>query len=113
VLGLICPADTVMQIDTIITERIIADTVVVTSPQDTVILTKDKLVVQVIRQTDTLTITGQCLPDTVIVEKVVYMPKEIVVEKVKTKNSYLFGGVSLAFVLIAAMVFAYLLIKRR
>lgn len=69
-----------------------ADTVVITTPQDTVILERERLRVQVVRHYDTLTVEAECKADTIKVEVPVVVEKEIKVPPGKRWHEWLIAG---------------------
>jgi hypothetical protein len=74
--------DTIRYRDTIITAGSHADSAFLfTGLTDTVTIRKDNLVMQVFRDTDTLFLSGECLPDTI------YRTHEIAVDKIKLVKS--------------------------
>jgi hypothetical protein len=66
--------------DTVVTERIVVKDSVVTSPRDTIVLTKDKFRVRIIRSYDTLKIDGGCESDTIVRTIRVDVPQLVVGE---------------------------------
>lgn len=69
-----------------------ADTVVITNPQDTVILERERLRVQVVRHYDTLTVEAECKADTIEVEVPVVVEKEIEMPPGKRWHEWLIAG---------------------
>lgn len=73
--------DTVTVLDTLVSETIITDTLIVSKPSDTITIEKDRLRIKILRSFDTLRVEGMCIGDTVYfekkipVEKIVYKPK--------------------------------------
>lgn len=68
------------------------DTVVVTAESDTVILERERLRVQVIRQYDTLTVEAECRADTIEVEVPVVVEKKIEMPPAKRWHEWLIAG---------------------
>jgi hypothetical protein len=93
----------VVKWDTVVTERIHIDTSFVTTKNDTVFITKDKIRVQVVRRFDTIHVAATYVGDTTAVETVVLETKKS--EPAKKGNSWgeLLAG--LAVVLIVVMAF--------
>lgn len=70
--------DTIQLTDTFISKAIQADTTYIfTGSTDTILLEKERLRVEIIRNTDTLYISGSVAPDTII------KTREIITEKLK------------------------------
>jgi len=70
--------DSVVVRDTIYTERVVSDTVVVSTPQDTIVMEKERLRVRVVRINDTLRIEGECQTDTIYRTKIIKVPVKVV-----------------------------------
>ena len=68
------------------------DTVVVTAESDTVILERERLRVQVVRQYDTLTVEAECRADTIEIEIPVVVEKEIEMPPGKRWHEWLIAG---------------------
>jgi len=66
----------VVKWDTVVTERIHIDTSFVTTKNDTVFITKDKIRVQIVRRFDTIRVAATYVGDTTAVEKVVLETKK-------------------------------------
>jgi hypothetical protein len=93
----------VVKWDTIVTERIQVDTSFVTTPNDTVFMTKDKIRVRVVRRFDTIRVAATYVGDTNAVQTVVLETTRP--EKVKRGNSWGEMLMGLAVVLIVVMAF--------
>ena len=70
--------DSVVVRDTIYTERVVSDTVVVSMPQDTIVMEKERLRVRVVRINDTLRIEGECEADTIYRTTTIEVPVKVV-----------------------------------
>lgn len=93
----------VVKWDTVVTERIQVDTSFVTTKNDTVFITKDKIRVQVVRRFDTIRVAATYVGDTTAVETVVLDTKKAEsAKRVNTWSEFLAG---LAVVLIILMAF--------
>lgn len=74
--------DTVTVRDTLVSETISTDTLIVSKPNDTITIEKDRLRIKILRSFDTLRVEGTCIGDTIYfekkitVEKIVYKPKQ-------------------------------------
>jgi len=66
--------DTIIRPDTAIMPGIRTDTTIFLHTTDSITLTKERLVVRLIRDVDTFRISGECRPDTVIKKKIVAVP---------------------------------------
>ena len=77
----ILTAQSVTLVDTVIIPSVRFDSVYVTSPSDTITIEKERLRIKIIRQSDTLIVSGQCQTDTVIRIKEVKVPQIIYKEK--------------------------------
>ena len=77
----ILTAQSVTLVDTVIVPSIHFDSVYVTSPSDTITIEKERLRIKIIRQSDTLIVSGECQTDTVIRIKEVKIPQIIYKEK--------------------------------
>jgi hypothetical protein len=75
--------ETVTIHDTVFTERVVSDTVVVTKPSDTIVMEKERLRVRVVRIKDTLLIEGECQTDTIYRTKTVELPVQVKVVQSK------------------------------
>ena len=69
---------TIVMHDTIYTDRVVSDTIVVTKPQDTIVMEKERLRVRVVRINDTLRIEGECEADTIYRTKTIKVPVKVV-----------------------------------
>lgn len=69
---------TIVMHDTIYTDRVVADTIVVTKPQDTIVMEKERLRVRVVRINDTLRIEGECEADTIYRTTTIEVPVKVV-----------------------------------
>lgn len=69
---------TIVMHDTIYTDRVVADTIVVTQPQDTIVMEKERLRVRVVRINDTLRIEGECEADTIYRTTTIEVPVKVV-----------------------------------
>ena len=93
----------VVKWDTVVTERIQVDTSFVTTKNDTVFITKDKIRVQVVRRFDTIRVAATYVGDTTAVETVVLDTQNAEsAKRVNTWSEFLAG---LAVVLIVVMAF--------
>jgi hypothetical protein len=72
------PTTEVVVHDTIYTERVISDTIVVSKPQDTIVMEKERLRVRVVRINDTLRIEGECAADTIYRTTTIEVPVKVV-----------------------------------
>ena len=78
----ILTAQSVTIIDTVIIPSVRFDSVYTTLPNDTITIEKERLKIRVIRELDTLIISGECQTDTVIriqevkVSQIIYKEKE-------------------------------------
>lgn len=72
--------DTVTVRDTLVSETISTDTLIVSKPSDTITIEKDRLRIKILRSFDTLRVEGVCLGDTI------YFEKKIPVEKIVYKQ---------------------------
>jgi hypothetical protein len=93
----------VVKWDTIVTERIHVDTSFVTTPNDTVFITKDKIRVRVVRRLDTIRVAATYVGDTNAVQTVVLDTKQQA--PAKRGNSWGEMLMGLAVVLIVVMAF--------
>jgi hypothetical protein len=93
----------VVKWDTIVTERIHVDTSFVTTANDTVFITKEKIRVRVVRRLDTIRVAATYVGDTNAVQTVVLETTRP--EKVKRGNSWGEMLMGLAVVLIVVMAF--------
>jgi hypothetical protein len=93
----------VVKWDTVVTERIHIDTSFVTTKNDTVFITKDKIRVQIVRRFDTIRVAATYVGDTTTVETVVLETKQA--EPSKKGNSWGEMLMGLAVVLIVVMAF--------
>lgn len=69
---------TIVMHDTIYTDRVVADTIVVTKAQDTIVMEKERLRVRVVRINDTLRIEGACEADTIYRTTTIEVPIKVV-----------------------------------
>jgi hypothetical protein len=102
--------DTLTLRDTITTQTIKTDTLVLWSQQnhyDTITVKKEKLIIQLIKQNDTLRIKGECTGDTIFTEKRIITTK-VMYESLKPTSflCYIYYGVGF----LSAMLF-FVLIK--
>lgn len=72
--------DTVTVRDTLVSETISTDTLIVSKPNDTITIEKDRLRIKILRSFDTLRVEGTCIGDTI------YFEKKITVEKIVYKS---------------------------
>ena len=96
----------VLKWDTVYTERITVDTSFITTPSDTIFVTKNKLTVRVIRKFDTIRVSAQYAGDTTAVKSVVL--EQVKPERAKHGNSWselLAGLAVVAIVIVAFKVF--------
>jgi len=70
--------ETVVIQDTIYTDRVVSDTIVVSKPQDTIVMEKERLRVKVVRINDTLRIEGECQADTIYRTTTIEVPIKVV-----------------------------------
>ena len=70
--------ETIVMHDTIYTDRVVSDTIVVTKPQDTIVMEKERLRVRVVRINDTLRIEGECQADTIYRTTTIEVPIKVV-----------------------------------
>jgi hypothetical protein len=92
----------VMKWDTVYTERITFDTSFVTTPNDTVFITKDKLMVRVIRKFDTIRVFADYKGDTTAVESVVLEQYKTTPNKKGNTWTELFAGLAVVAIVIMA-----------
>ena len=69
---------TIVMHDTIYTDRVVSDTIVVTKPKDTIVMEKERLRVRVVRINDTLRIEGECAADTIYRTTTIEVPVKVV-----------------------------------
>ena len=69
---------TIVMHDTIYTDRVVSDTIVVTKPQDTIVMEKERLRVRVVRINDTLRIEGEGEADTIYRTTTIEVPVKVV-----------------------------------
>ncbi len=69
---------TVIMHDTIYTDRVVSDTIVVSKEQDTIFMEKERLRVRVVRVNDTLMIEGECAADTIYRTTTIEVPIKVV-----------------------------------
>ncbi len=70
--------ETIVMHDTIYTDRVVSDTIVVTKAQDTIFMEKERLRVRVVRVNDTLMIEGECAADTIYRTTTIEVPIKVV-----------------------------------
>ena len=70
--------ETIVMHDTIYTDRVVSDTIVVTKAQDTIVMEKERLRVRVVRINDTLRIEGECEADTIYRTTTIEVPVKVV-----------------------------------
>lgn len=70
--------ETIVMHDTIYTDRVVSDTIVVTKAQDTIVMEKERLRVRVVRVNDTLMIEGECAADTIYRTTTIEVPIKVV-----------------------------------
>ena len=70
--------ETIVMHDTIYTDRVVSDTIVVTKAQDTIVMEKERLRVRVVRINDTLRIEGECEADTIYRTTTIEVPIKVV-----------------------------------
>jgi len=70
--------ETIVMHDTIYTDRVVSDTIVVTKAQDTIVMEKERLRVRVVRINDTLRIEGECQADTIYRTTTIEVPVKVV-----------------------------------
>jgi hypothetical protein len=99
--------DTVTVVDTIVTAPVnIKDTVTLLE-KDTLVITKEKLKLKIVRSFDTISVQAECASDTIIntirvpYEKVVYVQERTLKEKLQIWGFYLMIG-----------LFVYLAVRR-
>ena len=69
ILNKYCKQDTIVRVDTVITESIQIDTTFVDHYMtDTLVLTKDKIIIRYIKKDSIIYLDGECLPDTIVKE---------------------------------------------
>jgi hypothetical protein len=64
--------------ETIYTDRVVSDTIVITTPNDTIVMEKERLSVRVVRINDTLIIQGECAADTIYRTTTIEVPVKII-----------------------------------
>ena len=69
---------TIVMHDTIYTDRVVSDTIVVSTAQDTIVMEKERLRVRVVRINDTLRIEGECEADTIYRTTTIEVPVKVV-----------------------------------
>ena len=92
--------------DTVVTERTVVKDSVITSPIDTIILTKESFRVRIIRSYDTLRIDGGCESDTIIRTVSVSVP-QLVVGETRFQRIYrhsFWGFISLLLIAICLII---------
>jgi len=92
----------VMKWDTVYTERITFDTSFVTTPNDTIFVTKDKMMVRVIRKLDTIRVFADYKGDTTAVESVVLEKSKTTPNKKGNTWTELFAGLAVVAIVIMA-----------
>lgn len=95
--------DTTYQIIEVPVVHVELDTVVVTEPNDTIYLEKDRLKVEIIRRADTIRVAAECLPDTIKVEVPVRIERDIVAPK-PYWTWWKVAGVSLILLIVGLVV---------
>lgn len=106
--------DTITIIDTITTRTVTTDTIIRWSQlnrTDTITLLKERLTVRLIKHSDTLELQGECLGDTIYIEKKI--PVEKVVSVPSLKNDFKYESFAIGFVLGGVFVFFIVLIISR
>jgi flagellar biogenesis protein FliO len=77
------------------------DTTVVTKQQDTIIIEKERLRINIIRELDTLHIEGECAADTIIVTKTITLS---LYTSTTSKDNKLIGGLLLVLLLVILLL---------
>ncbi len=72
----------ITEIDTFIVDSLSVDTLVVTQPIDTITLTKDNLIVRVVRHYDTLWLEGNLTADTIIRTDTIRVLTPVITERI-------------------------------
>lgn len=97
--------DTISIIDTVKIEAVRADTTFFWSQlTDTLILTKDRLKVTVIKNGDTVRVSGEC--DSIFVYKEIKVPYEKIVIKTSFWDKY--GDILMVILFLLVLIFGYL-----
>jgi len=92
----------VLKWDTVYTKQITVDTAFVTTPNDTIFVTKDKLLVRVIRKFDTIRVSAQYAGDTTAVKSVVLEQRQSPPAKRGNTWSELLAGLAVVAVVVMA-----------
>lgn len=86
--------DTLVVTDTVVTPPVAITDTVTLKQQDTIMLVKEKLKVQLVKVNDTIIINAECASDTIVqtievpYEKVIYIKKESLLEKIQRLAFY-------------------------
>ena len=102
---MILKKDTLVVQDTFVVPPVVLKDTVTLKQHDTIIITKDRLRVKIVKVNDTLIIDAKCDSDTIVrtievpYDKIVYVEKESIWDKVKSLAVYM-GLAFLAFKLI-------------
>lgn len=92
---LILVKDTLVVKDTVVVPPVVITDTVTTKQHDTILIEKDRLRVRIVKRLDTLIIDAKCDSDTIIrtievpYEKVVYVEKQSVLDKIKNLAIYM------------------------
>lgn len=92
----------VLKWDTVYTKQITVDTAFVTTPNDTIFVTKDKLMVRVIRKLDTIRVFADYKGDTTAVKSVVLEQRQAPPAKRGNTWSELLAGLAVVAVVVMA-----------
>ena len=92
---MILQKDTMVVLDTVVTQPVAITDTVTLKEHDTITVIKDKLRVEVVRKLDTIIINAECASDTIVqtievpYEKVVYVEKPSFTDKLKSLLLYI------------------------
>ena len=87
--------DTVVVVDTLVTAPVEVKDTITLEKRDTLVLTRDRLKLKIVRSFDTIAVEAECASDTIIstirvpYEKVVYIKQRTLKEKAQTWAFYL------------------------
>ena len=90
--------DTVVVVDTVVTAPVEVRDTVTLSEKDTLVITKERLKLKIVRSFDTIAVEAECESDTIIstirvpYEKVVYVQERTLKEKLQIWGFYLMVG---------------------
>lgn len=98
--------DTVNYRDTIIIPEVTTDTsFIFNNIIDSIFITKDKLKIKIIKQCDTLRVQGECLQDSIFIDKKIY------VDRIKAVKDKWYTGFLSFLPFIAILLLIYFILK--